>query len=292
MFARGSFYTEFRNNGTPVQTNDTRMGEGAVGLDQQFGSADSLTFRAHGLVLGYDQRFSSVAANRNSESLTDIQYVPEQVVGGAAQWTHFLGKHKTLIAGMDLMEVMGASDEQLFLSGTHHAKTTLRGDGSASLDGSGKISSAGTVGQSFSPDGSTTGTISTRVRSVRRFLAHARLRACCTRREATLLSARASLGSAFFGPQCLRHGIYVSCFTRANAERVIPQFPSSKCSNPQQPISKRRTADRSRGRSQRQHAATQARSPRNIFLERYRGSGSKMLRPTRHLPRSCGRKRI
>ena len=85
----------------------------------------------------------------------------------------------------------------------------------------------------------------------------------------------APLGSAFFGPQCLRHGIYVSCFSRSHAERAIPQFPSSKCSNPQQPISKRRTADRSRGRSQRQHAATQARSPRNIFLERYRGSGRK-----------------
>ena len=45
VFARGSFYTEFRNNGTPIQTNDTRMGEGALGLDQQFGSSDSLTFR-------------------------------------------------------------------------------------------------------------------------------------------------------------------------------------------------------------------------------------------------------
>jgi outer membrane receptor protein involved in Fe transport len=119
VFVRGSFYTEFRNNGTPVQTNDTRMGEGAVGLDRQFGSSDSLTFRAYGLVQAYDQRFSSVAANRNSESLTDLQYVPEQVVGGAAQWTHFLGKHQTLIAGMDLMEVMGASDEQLFTTGTH-----------------------------------------------------------------------------------------------------------------------------------------------------------------------------
>ncbi len=119
IFVRGSFYTEFRNNGTPVQTNDTRMAEGAVGLDRQFGSSDSLTFRAYGLVQGYDQRFSSVAANRNSESLTDLQYVPEQVVGGAAQWTHFLGKHQTLIAGMDLMEVMGASDEQLFTTGTH-----------------------------------------------------------------------------------------------------------------------------------------------------------------------------
>jgi outer membrane receptor protein involved in Fe transport len=118
VFGRGSFYTEFRNNGTPIQTNDTRMGEGAFGLDQEFGSSDSLTFRAYGQVQGYDQRFSSVAANRNSESLTDIQYVPEQVGGGAAQWTHFIGKHQTLIAGMDLMEVMGASDEQLFSSGT------------------------------------------------------------------------------------------------------------------------------------------------------------------------------
>ena len=119
IFARGSFYTEFRNNGTPIQTNDTRMGEGAVGLDQQLGGRDSFTFRAYGQVQGYDQRFSSIAADRNSESLTDIQHVPEQVVGGAAQWTHSLGKHQTLIAGMDLMEVMGASDEQLFSSGTH-----------------------------------------------------------------------------------------------------------------------------------------------------------------------------
>jgi outer membrane receptor protein involved in Fe transport len=119
VFARGSFYTEFRNNGTPIQTNDTLMGEGAFGLDQQFGSSDSLTFRAYGQVQGYDQRFSSVAADRNSESLTDLQYVPEQVGGGAAQWTHFLGTHQTLIAGMDVMEVMGASDEQLFSAGTH-----------------------------------------------------------------------------------------------------------------------------------------------------------------------------
>jgi outer membrane receptor protein involved in Fe transport len=119
VFARGSFYTEFRNNGTHIQTNDTRMGEGAVGFDQQFSGSDSLTFRAYGQVQGYDQRFSSVAANRDSESLTDLQYVPEQVGGGAAQWTHFLGRHQTLIAGMDLMEVMGASDEQLFSSGTH-----------------------------------------------------------------------------------------------------------------------------------------------------------------------------
>ncbi len=118
VFGRGTFYTEFRHNGTPVQTNNTQLVEGAIGLDKQFGN-DSLTLRAYGLVQGYDQRFSSVAADRNSEALTDLQYVPEQVGGGTAQWTHTLGSHQTLIAGGDLMEVMGASDEKFFSAGSH-----------------------------------------------------------------------------------------------------------------------------------------------------------------------------
>jgi outer membrane receptor protein involved in Fe transport len=113
IFVRGSLFTEFRHNGTPVQTNNTDLGEGAVGFDKQLGAKDSLTFRAYGLVQDYDQRFSSVAPDRNTEALTDIQHVPEQVVGSGLVWTHLLASH-TLIAGMDLDEVIGASDEQLF----------------------------------------------------------------------------------------------------------------------------------------------------------------------------------
>lgn len=75
--------------------------------------------RGYGQVQGYDQRFSSVAANRNSEALTDLQYVPEQVAGAAGQWTHLWGKHQTLVGGADIMEVMGASDEQFFSTGVH-----------------------------------------------------------------------------------------------------------------------------------------------------------------------------
>jgi outer membrane receptor protein involved in Fe transport len=122
IFARGSFFTEFRHNGTRIQTNDTRLGEGALGLDRQFGGEDSLSLRAYGLVQGYNQTFSSVSSvvnPRDTESLTDLQHVPEQVGGGGAQWTHLLGKSQTLIAGMDLMEVMGASDEQFYSLGTH-----------------------------------------------------------------------------------------------------------------------------------------------------------------------------
>jgi len=127
IFARGNFFTEFRHNGTPLQTNDTRSGEGAVGLDRQLGSDDSLSLRAYGLVQGYDEVFSAVAADRDSESLTDLQHVPEQVGGGGAQWTHLLGKSQTLIAGMDLMEVMGASDDRFYSSGAHTHNTAAGG---------------------------------------------------------------------------------------------------------------------------------------------------------------------
>ena len=116
IFGRGNFFTESRHNGTQIQTNDTRLGEGALGLDKPFGVRDSLSARFYGLVLGYNQRFSSVLPDRSAESLTNIQHVPEQVMGGGAQWTHVLGKNQTLIGGVDLMEVMGESDEQL-LSG-------------------------------------------------------------------------------------------------------------------------------------------------------------------------------
>lgn len=114
IFGSGNYYTEFRNNGTPIQTNDTQIGEGAGGLDKQFGRNDSLTVRVYGDVETYHQTFSAIGPNRDSETLTDLQHVPEQVVGGGAQWTHVLGKSQTLIGGMDLNEVIGASDELLF----------------------------------------------------------------------------------------------------------------------------------------------------------------------------------
>jgi outer membrane receptor protein involved in Fe transport len=118
VFARGSYLKEYRHNGTPIQTNDTELAEGAVGLDKQFTHDDSFSARLYGLVQAYNQSFSAVAAGRNSEALTDLQHVPEQVGGGGVQWTHLLGHHQTLVGGADLMEVIGASDEQLF-SGTN-----------------------------------------------------------------------------------------------------------------------------------------------------------------------------
>jgi outer membrane receptor protein involved in Fe transport len=115
-FLRGTFFDESRNNGTRVQKNSTGTGFGSAGVNTGIGEHDWLSARIYGQAQGYDQTFSSIADDRNSERLTNIQHVPSQSMGGGVQWNHPLGA-QTLIAGIDQMEVIGASDERLF-SGT------------------------------------------------------------------------------------------------------------------------------------------------------------------------------
>jgi outer membrane receptor protein involved in Fe transport len=116
-FLRGSFFEESRNNGTPVQVNSTGTGFGVAGINAGIGSHDWVSARVFGQAQGYDQSFSAIAANRDIEHLTDLQHVPSQQVGGGVQWNHLFKSH-TLIAGADLQETMGASDENLFSSTT------------------------------------------------------------------------------------------------------------------------------------------------------------------------------
>ena len=66
VFARGTWFADARNNGTPVQTNDTRMGSSAVGLDTQLGAAGSLALRGYIDTESYNQTFSSIAPSRSS----------------------------------------------------------------------------------------------------------------------------------------------------------------------------------------------------------------------------------
>ena len=127
VFGRGTFFREARNNGTPVQTNDTTTGAGAAGTDAQLGSFGSIALRLYGQVQGYNQNFSSVAANRNSESLTNIQHVPVQQMGGSALWSRTLGHMQSLVAGADSSEVMGWSNERTFSSGAQTASLVTGG---------------------------------------------------------------------------------------------------------------------------------------------------------------------
>ncbi|HLF83079.1 MAG TPA: TonB-dependent receptor [Blastocatellia bacterium] len=117
VFLRGSLFDESRENGTPLQTNNTYIRQGSLGTDLQSARAGSFTARAFALTQIYNQDFTSIAANRNSETLTRSQRVPAQQVGVLTQWSRAVGSRQTLVAGVDAREVRGASDELVFVGG-------------------------------------------------------------------------------------------------------------------------------------------------------------------------------
>jgi outer membrane receptor protein involved in Fe transport len=127
VFAGGAYFEESRNNGTLIQTNDTQIGQGILGADTGLGAAATLAVRFYGSAQSYRQNFSSVAASRNSESLTNQQHVPSQQLGGTAQWSRPLGRHQTLVAGVDAQETAGLSLEDIFSAGTQTFRNNAGG---------------------------------------------------------------------------------------------------------------------------------------------------------------------
>ena len=117
LFARGSYYGETRENGTPLQQNRTHIRQIALGGDWQSQNAGSLTARLFGSAQIFDQDFSAVALDRATETLTRSQRVPAQQTGLAVQWSRPTGASQTLVAGLDAREVRGASDELVFVAG-------------------------------------------------------------------------------------------------------------------------------------------------------------------------------
>ena len=76
-----ALYGEDRQNGTPLQINDTTIRQLAFGTDYDSPSAGLFTLRLYGGTENYHQTFSSMAANRDSESLTNVQ-----TCAGARRW--------------------------------------------------------------------------------------------------------------------------------------------------------------------------------------------------------------
>ncbi len=117
IFLNGSLYGENRDNGTQLQVNNTTIRQLAFGTDYNDESAGLFTLRLYGGTQNYYQTFSSVAANRNSESLTNVQRVPVQQMGVIAQWSKQVARRLTLLAGLDGMSVTGFSDEVSYSAG-------------------------------------------------------------------------------------------------------------------------------------------------------------------------------
>ena len=117
VFLRGRLFGESRENGTPLQTNRTHVNQLIVGADHDGGGHGQVSLRIHASAQVFNQSFSAVAADRDSESLTRRQRVPAQDAGLSAQWSRRWSARHTLVAGVLGREVRGASDEVAFASG-------------------------------------------------------------------------------------------------------------------------------------------------------------------------------
>ncbi|MGZ7078773.1 MAG: TonB-dependent receptor plug domain-containing protein, partial [Thermoanaerobaculia bacterium] len=113
LFLRASHYRESRDNGTPMQTNDTTTRQLSAGGDAVTGGG-ALLLRAYATDQDYAQTFSAIAANRNSERLTVDQRVPSRSAGSTMQWSRAIGLRHAIVAGAEARRVSGESDETQF----------------------------------------------------------------------------------------------------------------------------------------------------------------------------------
>lgn len=125
VFLRGSGFNEARSNGTPLQTNGTRLWRYAGGFDWSDQRGGTLGFRAYGSNEHYRQTFSSIGPNRNTERLTRYAETPANELGLVAHWQQALGRNAVLVAGADTRDVRAADYETLFPS-LSQVNTTVR----------------------------------------------------------------------------------------------------------------------------------------------------------------------
>jgi len=123
-FLRGNVLNESRSNGTADQTNATRLWRYIVGADDDFAGTHAV-LRAYGSRESYRQSFSSIAANRNSETLTKLQHVPLDEFGFVLQASRALPKNVTAALGLDLRDIR-ATDDETTVSTSVTASTSAR----------------------------------------------------------------------------------------------------------------------------------------------------------------------
>jgi outer membrane receptor protein involved in Fe transport len=113
-FLRLGSFGESRRNGTPVQVNDTRISSIDFGFDSTSTRAGTFHVRLYGSKENFNQNFSAIGADRNSESLTNRQRNPSQQAGFVFQAQRNVGDHQTIWLGVEGRDVRGHSAETTF----------------------------------------------------------------------------------------------------------------------------------------------------------------------------------
>lgn len=133
LFARASGFNEARANGTPDQTNGTRLWRYATGADWQAPHSAVATLRLFGSTEHYRQTFSSISNLSNfgdptctyrcGEIPTRFTLAPVNELGASAHWNQPIGPSFLFIAGADVHDVRFWDREQTY--GTTAALTNL-----------------------------------------------------------------------------------------------------------------------------------------------------------------------
>jgi outer membrane receptor protein involved in Fe transport len=153
-FLNANLLNEARNNGTPLQTNGTRLWRYILGDDWAAGDHANGRIRLFGSDEAYRQTFSSINTTRSTEGLTRLQHVRTQEVGASADATWHRA-HLAVIVGGDLRDLratdlelptaspfqdtsarqrfLGAFAELLAEHGPWSASASVRGDAAANL---------------------------------------------------------------------------------------------------------------------------------------------------------------
>jgi outer membrane receptor protein involved in Fe transport len=116
---------EERGNGTVLTHNSTAVGTGAVRyLFQQ--SHDAFSVTGFGTTGQFHSTYSSASANRNTETLVEVQHVPESALGASAIYTHSNSRFD-LNAGTDVEQDRGFSYDRF-------SATNVRVSGGSELE--------------------------------------------------------------------------------------------------------------------------------------------------------------
>ncbi|HXY00466.1 MAG TPA: TonB-dependent receptor [Candidatus Limnocylindrales bacterium] len=121
VFVRGNGFGESAENGTPLQRNNTTIPELDLGANWSSTGAGTFAARIYGSREVYHQTFSSIATDRDSESLTNVQKSPSQQIGLVGAWSRLIAEKHKVAAGMEAVDVRGHSAETNFRLGTETA---------------------------------------------------------------------------------------------------------------------------------------------------------------------------
>jgi outer membrane receptor protein involved in Fe transport len=134
LLAHVSGFNDARSNGTPDQTNGTRLWRYATGADWQGPGSGALVARIYGSTVHFRQVFSNITntptaayptcSYRCGESPTRFSLTPENELGAVVHWSQPAGRSLLFVAGADTHDMRVWDHEQTY--GASAALTLLR----------------------------------------------------------------------------------------------------------------------------------------------------------------------